>query len=57
LSDTLKIISIYATITLIAGALVLQMMRVYVFKKSLRKAFKVEKEEIKKNPEQLKSIR
>ena len=54
LNDALKIISLYATIALIVLALVLQAIRVYVFKKSLRKTFKVEKVDIMKKPEQLK---
>ena len=54
LNDSLKIVSLYATIALIVLALVLQAIRVYVFKKSLRKTFKVEKVDIMKKPEQLK---
>ena len=56
-NDTLKIVSLYVTIALIVLALVLQVIRVYVFKKSLRTTFKVEMIDIKKKPGHLKLIK
>ena len=55
LNDTLKIICLYATITLIVVALLLQVIRVYVFKKSSRRLFKVEKVDINKKLDLMKS--
>ncbi len=56
LTDTIKIVCLYVTITLIVISLVLQMAPVYVYKKSLKRGFHMEKKEQKKKPEDLKLI-
>ncbi len=56
LSDTMKIVSLYGTLGLIVIALAIQMARVYVFHKSEKKKFALEKQ-TKPKPQELKVIK
>jgi hypothetical protein len=56
LNDSIKILNLYATITLIVVALVLQLIRIYVYKKSLGRSFRVDKKDLKEKIEDSQKI-
>ena len=53
LNDSIKIFNLYSTISLIVVALVLQLIRVYVYQKSLKREFRVDKKDFKEKIDDL----